>query len=74
MLAQVKAFLKEEDGLGTVEIVVIIAVLVGLALLFKNVIWEFVRNMLLKIQGEGNSATNTSNNIQNSIPTNTGSK
>jgi Flp pilus assembly pilin Flp len=65
-------FLKEEDGLGTVEIVVIIAVLVGLALLFKNVIWEFVRNLLMKIQGDGSGAVNTSGDIQNSIQTNTG--
>lgn len=46
-----KAFLKEEDGLGTVEIVLLIAILVGLALLFKKQIVGFVANILGKIQG-----------------------
>lgn len=47
-----KAFLKEEDGLGTVEIVLLIAILVGLALLFKKQIVSFVSNILGKIQGK----------------------
>jgi Flp pilus assembly pilin Flp len=46
-----KTFLKEEDGLGTVEIVLLIAVLVGLALLFKNQIVGFVSNILGNING-----------------------
>lgn len=49
MLNLVKDFLKEEDGLGTVEIVVIIAVLLGIALLFRTYIFDFVRNILDKI-------------------------
>ncbi len=44
-------FLKEEDGLGTVEIVLLIAVLVGLALLFKTNIVNFVKNIFKKIDG-----------------------
>ncbi len=33
---KVKAFFAKEDGMGVVEIVLIILVLVGLALIFKN--------------------------------------
>lgn len=39
-------FITEEDGLGTVEIVLIIAVLVGLALLFKKHIVAFVAKIM----------------------------
>ncbi|SHK07499.1 Flp1 family type IVb pilin [Paramaledivibacter caminithermalis] len=46
-----KDFLKEEDGLGTVEIVLLIAVLVGLALLFKKHIVKFVADILGNIKG-----------------------
>lgn len=44
-----KRFLKEEDGLGTVEIVIIIAVLVAIALIFRRAIFEFVSNLIGKI-------------------------
>lgn len=39
-------FLKEEDGIGTVEIVVIIAVLVGIALIFRDAIIKFVTDIM----------------------------
>lgn len=42
----IKRFIKEEDGLGTVEIVVIIAVLVGIALIFRDAIINFVTNIM----------------------------
>ncbi|NJD04574.1 MAG: hypothetical protein FIA99_18710 [Ruminiclostridium sp.] len=46
MLNLIKSFLKEEDGLGTVEIVVIIAVLVGIALIFRDAIINFVTGIM----------------------------
>ncbi|MCX7921653.1 MAG: hypothetical protein N3B21_06520 [Clostridia bacterium] len=49
MLKLIKNFFKEEDGLGTVEIVIIIAVLVGVALLFRNRLIGFVNDMIDKI-------------------------
>lgn len=52
MIALFKDFLKEEDGLGTLEIVVIIAVLIGIALIFRSKIIAFVTSMLNKIFGE----------------------
>lgn len=41
-----KRFLKEEEGMGTVEIVMIIAALVAVALIFREAIVEFVTNMI----------------------------
>lgn len=49
MLNLVKSFLKEEDGLGTVEIVLIIAVLVGIALIFRDAIIKFVTEIMKNI-------------------------
>ncbi|NMB98424.1 MAG: hypothetical protein GYA02_17750 [Clostridiaceae bacterium] len=44
--------LKGEDGLGTVEIVVIIAVLVGIALIFRDAIIKFAVNLMKSIFGD----------------------
>ncbi|MGE5328767.1 MAG: Flp1 family type IVb pilin [Deltaproteobacteria bacterium] len=46
MLKSFKDFIIEDDGLGTVEIVLIIAILVGLALLFKKQIVGFVAKIM----------------------------
>jgi hypothetical protein len=41
-----KSLIKEEDGLGTVEIVVIIAVLIGIALIFRDAIIKFATGIM----------------------------
>lgn len=41
-----KRFWHEEDGMGTIEIVIIIAVLVSIALLFKKEITSFAKNLM----------------------------
>lgn len=46
-----KRLATEEDGMGTVEIVLIIAVLIGLALLFKDFILEFMKSIIENIKG-----------------------
>lgn len=46
MLQTLKNFVKEEDGISTVEIVVLIAILVGIALLFRNSIVSFVKKII----------------------------
>lgn len=51
MIKIIKNFLTEEDGLGTVELVLLIAVLVGLALIFRKAIVEFVERILNNITG-----------------------
>jgi len=37
-----RRLLGQEDGMGTVELVIIVAVLVGIALIFKEAIFGFV--------------------------------
>lgn len=46
--ALLKRFWMEEDGMGTVEIIIIIAVLVAVALIFKDGITGFVKNLMNK--------------------------
>lgn len=45
-------FLLEEDGMGTVEIILIIVVLVGLVILFKDQITQIVNNLFGKITAQ----------------------
>lgn len=47
-----KAFLREEDGMGTVEIILIIVVLVGLVIVFKSQITELVQSIFGKITSQ----------------------
>lgn len=44
-----KEFIREEDGMGTVEIILIIVVLVGLVILFKDQITKIVNDLFAKI-------------------------
>jgi len=47
-----KDFLKEEDGMGTVEIILIIVVLVGLVVIFKTQLTEIVDSIFDKITSQ----------------------
>lgn len=47
-----KKFSKGEEGLGTVEIVVIIAVLVGIALIFRDAIIKFAVRIMENVFGD----------------------
>lgn len=49
-----KEFWKEEDGMGTVEIILIIVVLVGLVLIFKEQITKIVNSLFEKITSQTN--------------------
>lgn len=42
-------FIKEEDGMGTVEMVLIIVVLIGLVAIFKDEMNTLVKNIIKKI-------------------------
>lgn len=46
MVEMLKEFWNEEEGMGTVEIILIIAALVCVALLFRNAIVDFVTKAL----------------------------
>lgn len=54
MLNLVKGFLKDEEGMGTLEIVVIIGVLVALALIFKDAIGTYAKNLMEKFFNSDN--------------------
>lgn len=45
--------LKNEDGMGTIEIVLIIIILIALVLMFKNTVVDFVAGILGKISSQG---------------------
>ena len=47
-------FMKEEEGMGTVEIVLIIVVLVALVAIFKNSIKSLVEKILKKVTDNAN--------------------
>ena len=51
-LKNVKQFLKEEDGMGTVEVILIIVVLVGLVIIFKDQIEDIVDSLFKKITSQ----------------------
>lgn len=45
----IKRFFREEDGMGTVEVILIIVVLVGLVLIFKDQITSIIGDLFNKI-------------------------
>lgn len=47
-----RQFIKEEDGMGTVEVILIIVVLVGLVIIFKDQITKIVNNLFDKISSQ----------------------
>lgn len=51
-LKNIKDLFREEDGMGTVEIILIIVVLVGLVIIFKDRITDLVGNIFDKITKE----------------------
>ena len=51
-LKSFRQFLTEEDGMGTVEVILIIVVLVGLVIIFKEKITEVVNCIFTKITNQ----------------------
>ena len=47
-----KSFWQEEDGVGIIEIILILVVLVALVLLFKDNVVELVQNAFSKINSD----------------------
>ena len=50
-----KQFLREEDGMGVIEIILIIVVLISLVLLFKNQLTTLVNSLLSKVRNKANT-------------------
>ena len=55
MLKVVKSFFREEDGMGTVEIILIIVVLISLVIIFKTQLTKLVESIFEKIVKQANS-------------------
>lgn len=50
-----KDFLKEDEGMGTVEIILIIVVLIGLVIIFKSQLRSLVESVFEKITSDSNT-------------------
>ena len=45
-------FIEDDSGMGTVEMVLILAVLVGIALIFREYLFDFVNEIISNILGD----------------------
>jgi Flp pilus assembly pilin Flp len=54
MRAEIRNFWKDESGMGTVEIILIIVVLIGLVIVFKKQINDLVTKIFKKITTDSN--------------------
>lgn len=52
-----KDFWMEEDGIGVVEIILILVILIGLVLIFKKNIESIVNNAMKKINEDSKTVT-----------------
>jgi Flp pilus assembly pilin Flp len=54
-LKGLRQFMQEEEGMGTVEIILIIVVLIALVIIFKTQLTELVNNVFEKITESSNT-------------------
>ena len=54
-LKGMKQFFKEEDGMGTVEVILIIVVLISLVIIFKSELTDLVKTIFEKITSQATS-------------------
>lgn len=54
-LTLARDFIREEDAVGVVEIILILVVLIGLVIIFKEQLTSLVKNILAKITKQSNS-------------------
>ncbi len=52
LLQEAKAFWAEEDGIGVVELILILVVLIGLVLIFKDQLTTLVNNIFKTIKSQ----------------------
>ncbi len=52
---KIKKFLKEEDGVTVIEIILVLVVLISLVLLFKKQLTSLVNTLLSKVTSQSNS-------------------
>ena len=49
---KIKNFIQEEDGIGTVEMILILVVLIGLVLIFKDQLTSLVNDIFKTIKSQ----------------------
>ena len=49
---EIKRFVREEDGIGVVEVILILVVLIGLVIIFKSQLTSLVQTIFEKITSE----------------------
>jgi Flp pilus assembly pilin Flp len=49
---KIREFMSEEDGIGVVEIILILVILIGLVIIFKSEIEALVRNIFSTITSD----------------------
>ena len=67
MFSALKKFVTEEDGMGTVEVIIIIAVLVGVALLFRNQLIKFVNSIIGNLFPDASQLKNNADAVQSTL-------
>lgn len=67
MISTIKRFISEEDGMGTVEVIIIIAVLVGVALLFRKQLITFVNGIINNLFPDATKLENNKNGTQGTL-------
>lgn len=55
-MESLKRFWYEEEGLGTIEIIIIIVVLLAMAIAFRNVIIDLFNRLIRGLTDQGNKA------------------
>ena len=51
-MKNLRQLMTEEDGMGTVEVILIIVVLVGLVIIFKDQITQIINSLFSKISAQ----------------------
>jgi len=67
MFSTLKRFITEEDGMGTVEVIIIIAVLVGVALLFRKQLIIFVNGIISNLFPDASQLENNKTGTQGKL-------
>ena len=55
MAEKIKNFIREEDGIGTVEMILILVVLIGIVILFRDNLTKILKNIFEKITKQSNT-------------------
>ncbi len=57
LISGIRRFLSDEDGMGTVELILILVVLIGLVIIFKNQMTSLVKSIFDTITQKSGSIT-----------------